>query len=376
MFDDEDFLLDDEDSDSGYIVTPADEDAEDEDNDENGSEVEEEAKPTRRKKATEDDYDNRITHDELVLSSAYDDIRAASKNPDKISVGGKMFDQNIIDAVRTVISCSPANTSTHYIDKIALEFFQTQGHNRIPSSVYTPDQPLRGSSIGEEFGGQDDNGFNEQYAKEAREQIARFIKYLADRDLSKDSTVSRKRKLRQLPAFIIFLFSSGMYVLLLNCETLPPEYKTQVNNAFKRIQKQKYDIVEALAKRYEELGRQAIADRVRKMGLTWFDKEPAELTGLKTFKDLELTHEDIMVYREFRPRYVNASKNITQELISDMIEVVLVPGKIYEKLKDKTRFDAISDVKQVYKDWSANNAVDSELASKIIWKDPKLVNKQ
>ena len=83
-----------------------------------------------------------------------------------------------------------------------------------------------------------------------------------------------------------------------------------------------------------------------------------------------------MTYREFRPRYVNASKNITQELISDMIEVVLVPGKIYEKLKDKTRFDAISDVKQVYKDWSANNAVDSELASKIIWKDPKLVNKQ
>ena len=49
-------------------------------------------------------------------------------------------------------------------------------------------------------------------------------------------------------------------------------------------------------------------------------------------------------------------------------------GRIYEKLKDKTRTDAISDVKQVYKEWSKENPIDSELASKIIWKDLKLVN--
>ena len=41
---------------------------------------------------------------------------------------------------------------------------------------------------------------------------------------------------------------------------------------------------------------------------------------------------------------------------------------IYEKLKDKTRSEAIADVKQVWKKWIAENAQDSDLAKKIIWK--------
>ena len=154
---------------------------------------------------------------------------------------------------------------------------------------------------------------------------------------------------------------------------MPEEYAKQIKTAFERIQKQKYDIVEALAQRYESKGRNEVAARVRKMGLDWFSREPAEIRNLAAYSDLNLTYEDVMDYREFRPRFTNASRTITQDLISDYIEVVLEPGKMYEKLKDKTRSDAIADVKQVYKEWSKDNPMDTELASKIIWKDLKLV---
>ena len=53
-----------------------------------------------------------------------------------------------------------------------------------------------------------------------------------------------------------------------------------------------------------------------------------------------------------------------------MIEVVIdAEAGIYERLKDKTRSEAISDVKQVWKNWIKENAEDSELGKKIIWKD-------
>ena len=368
----DDFLLDEEDDGfyEDYIDNEEEEDEESDNPEESDEEVANEEPPEK-----EGDYMGNLTKDEIYLSTAYDDIAESTRQNDyKVSTGGgRMFDVNIVDAVRTVIAASPKNTSTTTIENYVKELFHTQGHNRIPASLYTPDQPIRSGDIDEEFGGSDDSGFNEEYTKEARNQVARFIQYLAERDLSKDSIISRRRKQRQLPAFIIFLFSSGMYDLILNCDTLPEEYKKQVSNAFQKIQSMKYKIVEDLARRYESRGRDQVADRVRKMGISWFEREPNEITTLGAYKDLALDSQDVRDYREFRPKFNNVSRTITQELISDYIEVVIEPSKIYEKLKDKTRADAIADVKQVYKDWSNNNPSDSELASKIIWKDLKLV---
>ena len=120
-----------------------------------------------------------------------------------------------------------------------------------------------------------------------------------------------------------------------------------------------------------------MADRVRKLQLSWFNKEPAEIRSSAEYSDLELTYDDVLVYREYRSRFTNTSRAITQDIISDMIEVVIdKEAGVYERLKDKTRSDAISDVKQVYKDWSKNNPDDSELATKIIWKDVEGMVKQ
>jgi hypothetical protein len=245
------------------------------------------------------------------------------------------------------------------------------------NSLYTPDTPLRGEDVDIDFKDEDDSGFNKRYAEEARNQIARFIEFLATRDISKDSIISKRRKQRQIPAFIIFLFSSGMYDLIVECPTMPEEYATQIKEAMRKILKAKYDIVEELAKKYEEMGRQAVADRVRKLQLSWFNKEPAEIRSSAEYSDLELTYDDVLVYREYRSRFTNTSRAITQDIISDMIEVVIdKEAGVYERLKDKTRSDAISDVKQVYKDWSKNNPDDSELATKIIWKDVEGMVKQ
>lgn len=373
----DDFLLneDEEDLDSGYINEDEVEDPEDEDDVGSDGEDETEEEEESSQKL---DYGDRLTKEEVWLSSAYNDIvLAAKKDLEKTSVGGgRTFDSYIIDAVRSIIMAAPKNTSATTVEHYTMELFQTQGHNRIPSSVYTPDQPIRVGDLAEEFGGGDDAEFNEEYAKEARNHIARFVKYLSERDLSKDSIVSKRRKQRQLPALIIFLFSSGMYDLIINCPTMPPEYASQIENALKRIQRIKYDIVEELAQKYEAEGRPAVGDRVRKVGLEWFTREPAEILTRSEYADLNLTQDDVVIYRAFRSRFTNASKAITQDLVSDLIEVVLdKDAGIYEKLKDKTRTDAINDVKQVYKEWSKESAGDNELAEKIIWKDPNLVNK-
>jgi hypothetical protein len=362
----DDFLLD-EDDDLYYedYVDP-----DEEDSGEDGEESNEEDENQQTPGKSNDEYLGNLTKAEMYLSSAYDDIQESTRLQDgKVSTGGgRMFDVNIVDAVRTVLSASPKNTSTVTVENKVKELFHTQGHNRIPASLYTPDQPLRSGSLSDEFGGNDDSGFNEEYTKEARNQIARFVEYLSTRDLSQDSEQSKNRKLKQLPAFIIFLFSSGLYDLILNCETMPEEYQAQITNAFQKIQKMKLDIVEALAQRYESRDRDKVAERVRRMGISWFDREPNELTSLGAYKDLELDSQDIRDYREFRPRFNNVSRTITQELISDYIEVVVEPGKIYRKLKDKTRAEAIADVKQLYIKWSSEDPVDSELASKIVWK--------
>lgn len=370
--DDSDFLLDDDGDyvDDSFIVPP-DEDEEDE---EDYLDEEDSSLPSLSgKRDNVDTFKGKMTEDEIAMGYAYSLIKKSDNElkDEKVSVGGGlMFPQNVLDAVRAVLAADPNNTSKKFIDDTFNEVFHVQGHNRIPASIYSPDQTLRSSDLGEEFGNIEDEGFNEEVTKEAREQIAEFIDYLASRDLSKDSVVSRKKKKRQLPAFIIFLFSSGMYDLIINCPTMPPEYAKQIHNAFKRIQQRKYDVVEELAQAYENAGRQAIADKVRKLGVRWFDLEPNEITSRKKYADLDITVDDVLIYKKIRPKFMNASKTITQDVISDMIEVVLDEQKgIYEKLKDKTRSDAISDVKKVYKEWCKDNGGNSEVAKKIIWKE-------
>lgn len=368
MYDD-DYLLDEDDGlAASYYEEPEDDSKEEEDEDidfeDEGEDIE----------VDNSNYEGKMTKREIDMSTFYDNISASSrKNKNRVSFDSGIFDGNLVDAVTNVLNAIPANTSSATVTFMTNEVFNTQSHNRIPSSVYVPDKPLSASDLPEEFGGTGDNGFNEEFARAAREHIAKFVEYLANRDLSKDSITSKRRKQRQLPAFIIFLFSSNLYDLILNCPTMPEEYDKQINAAFSKIQDLQYEIVEQLAQRYESKGRQKVADRVRKMGLEWFDKknEPAEIRNRAGYADLELTYEDIQDYREFRPKFTNASRSITQELISEFIEVVIEPGKIYENLgeKTKTRALAIEDVKQVYKEWSEENPIDSSFANKIIWKD-------
>lgn len=356
--DDDDYLGDDEDLDEGYYQTDSSEDEEDSEEDDvfETNEEEEESE-----KVDESDYEGKMTKTEMRFSQYYDDIVAAAKNNK---------DSAIEDAASLIVLSNPKHTSSVTVGNIVKELFHKQGHNRLTNSVYDPDSQLRGQDFDEDLNSDDSGRFNKEFSDAARDQIARFIGYLASRDLSKDSIMSRRRKQRQIPAFIIFLFSSGMYDYIINCPTMPEEYATQIDAAMKKIVKSKYDIVEALARRYEEKGRPKVAEKVRQMQLAWFNKEPAEIRTSTEFANLDLTYDDVVTYREYRSKFTNTSKAITQEVISSMIEVVVdKKAGVYERLKDKTRSDAIADVKQVYKDWSKDNPIDSDLASKIIWKD-------
>ena len=334
-------------------------DIEDEDSD--GSEIDDDVEEVATKKVDATIYQGRLTKTEIEFSASYDDI---------VNAGKTNKDNAIEDAATIVVWANPKHTSATTVGSILKELFHKQGHSRMVNSIYTPDSALRGEDLDLDYNGDDDSGFNRKFAQEARDQIARFVDYLSTRDLSKDSVVSRRRKERQLPAFIIFLFSSGMYDLIMNCPTMPKEYADQIERAFEKLTKTKYDIVEDLARHYESAGRQKVADRVRKAGLSWFDKEPAEIRTTSEYADLDLTYDDVVIYREYRSKFMNSSKVITQDVISDLIEVVIdSEAGIYEKLKDKTRAEAIADVKQTYKTWSKDNPLDSELATKVIWKD-------
>lgn len=364
----DDYLLDEEEDleNQGFLGPDEDGDPDSDNSDDSG--LVDDTGDLEAEDVDESQYEGKMTKDEVWLSSAYDDI---------VMAGKKDADNAIEDAVTTIIWANPKHTSAKTVGDIIKELFHKQGHHRMVNSIYTPDTPLRGEDLDSDYFGDDDSGFNKEYAEEARNQIARFIGYLASRDLSKDSVISRRRKQRQIPAFIIFLFSSGMYDLIIDCPTMPEEYATQIKEALNKIMKSKYDIVEELAKRYDEMGRPAIAARVRKMGTAWFSKEPAEIRSSSEYADLDLTYDDILVYREYRSKFTNTSRAITQDVISDLIEVVIdKDARVYERLKDKTRSDAISDVKQVYKEWSKDNPVDSELATKIIWKDVNGMIKQ
>lgn len=353
MDDKEEYLTDDgENLDEGYIIQN---DIGEEEDDSSSEEISESAA-----EVSADVYKGKMTQEEIRLSTAYDDIVAAGK---------KDTTNAIEDATIRLVSMNPKHTNAKTINDIVKEIFMKQGHNRMQNSIYTS-EPLRGDDLDEDYLGEGDGGFNNKLTEELEELIARFIDYLAKRDLSKDSTNQRKRKNRHIPAFIIFLFSSGAYSFILHCPTMPRIYQKQIDNAFKEIMKSKYDIVEKLARRYEEKGRPLVAERVRKLQLAWFDREPAEIRNLGEFADLDLTYDDIVTYREYRSKFTNTSKAITQDVISDLIEVSDDEGKgSYYKLKDKTRSEAIADVKQVWKDWCKDNAADQELAQKLIWKE-------
>ena len=327
---DDEYLIDDAEelNEDGYFNNNSEELEEDPDEEFKEQEDEEDVKLDESRKG-------KLTERELDFILKYDDLTKEGK-----AAGDNM----ILDMLTIIVASNPQHSSQKTINDLVRSILGKTGKNRVTK-------------------------FNQEFIEEARNLIADFIDFLANRDLSKDSAFSKRRKLRQIPAFIIFLFSSGLYDLILNCPTMPKEYDDQINHAFQVIMKTKYDIVEQLAREYEARGRQAVADRVRKLGLAWFDREPAEIRIVTDYKDLGLTYDDVVLYREFRSKFTNTSKTITQDTISDLIEVYQDPeAGIYEKLKDKTRSEAISDVKQVWKNWTTDNAKDSDLAKKIIWK--------
>ena len=244
---DEDYLLDDDDELVEYYPPVGEDESEDEEGDDGGEESSDlDSSDIDIDEADSSAYHGKMTSKEVWLSTAYDDI---------VKVAQKDKDNAIEVAALTVVRANPRHTSAVTAAKIVGELFNRQGHNRIVNSIYTPDTPLMGEDVDEEFLQESDGGFNRHFTDEAREQIAEFVEYLSNRDLSQDSVISRRRKQRQLPAFIIFLFSSGMYDLLINCPTMPEEYAKQISSALREITSKKYDIVEELAKRYEEAGR-------------------------------------------------------------------------------------------------------------------------
>lgn len=303
-------------------------------------------------------YKGKMSTLELELIKMYDEVSKAG---------------DIKEACTTVISAIPIHTAASTVNSVIKEMFHLQGHHRMVNTLNLDDGAYRGLLSSEELanvlGEEDDDSFNEQYAREAQDLITRFIDYLANRDLTGESINSLRRKKRQIPAFIIFLFASGMYDLILDCPTLPEYYQKQVKQAFQKISDEKRAVVEELAKKYEEVGREKVAERVRELGTAWFDHEPAEIKINARYKDLNITTDDIEIYRLYRSKFTNISKSLTLEMVSELIEVAIDPEKgVYERLKDKTRTDAVNDVKDEYKKFvEREDPSKSEIARKVIF---------
>ena len=289
---------------------------------------------------------------EYELARAYDDIVKA---------------RDLTEVVQVVISANPINSNGVIVGEKLKEFMQTQGKTRIVNNYSSG--LLVASEVESDIEGDDSGELNERKEREAKDLIWRFIKSLAEEDLSKDSATNRRRKLRRIPALIIYLFSNKMYGLLINCPYLPEEYQEQGKNALIKINERKYELVNELADMYEAAGSMELAAKVRDMRLTFFDKEPAELRTSVEFRDLVVKDSDIVIYKSVRNKYVNISKSITQEVASDLIEVVIdKDAGISEKLKDKVRTEAINEVKAKLKDFAENSISekDNEVAISIL----------
>lgn len=348
--DEDDFLLDEEDEDT-YV--PIYDNSSGDDEDEESPEEEDEST-----KLDASLYQGKLSEDELWLVTAYSDIQKAKE---------------LEDAVNIIVLANPQHTSTFTVSQIVKDLFHKQGHSRMQNTQYSQG-PLRGEDVKGIVDDETDDldiEINKKLEEEIRDLVSGFVQYLSSRDLSGDSVTSKRRKQRQLPAFIIFMFSSGTYDVILNCPSMPKEYQDQINFALRRIQEEKYKVLDEMCKAYEKAGRKKVAKRAREMGLSWFYREPAEIKTIAEYRDLDLTMDDINIYREYRPRYTNLTTALTQDVISDYIEVSIDPKKgIYEKLKDKTRSEAINDVKKEFKKWASENRPDaSELADKLIFKN-------
>lgn len=304
-----------------------------------------------------------FTEQEKKMMEKYDDIYKAGAKPENAK-------NAVRDSLTILLRVSPQHSSLTTVEYIVNTFLQKQGKNRI---VMVEDFGPTTSMSGEEFeldvmGRGDSASFNREFTKAAQDYVASFVAYLAGRDLSDESVVSKRKKQRHLPAFIIYMFSSNLYNLIVGCPTMPEVYNKQINDALETISKQQKEVLEDLAKAYEQAGREEVAKRVREEGLSWFNKEPAEIRAIRGYDYLNFTQEDVQIYRNLRGRYTNLSKSITQEVMSELIEVETEPG-VFDALKDKTRTDAIAEVKVILKEWSKKNPNESDLANKIIWKD-------
>lgn len=290
---------------------------------------------------------------EVDLSKGYDEIKSSG---------------SLEEAAQVIISAMPFNNNSVTVGNILIDLFNKQGRQRIVTNSHLGSGLLRGSDVETEIEGDSSEEFNAEFEEKNRELVWRFIDYLGNRDLSQDNAVNRNRKIRQLPAFIIYLFSSGLYGLLINCPTLPEDYRKQVDNALVRLNESKYEIVEELAEKYEEAGRYDVANRVRQLQLAFFDKEPAELANSAELRDLNLTGDDISIYKSVRSKFVNVSRSITQEVASELIEVVIdKESGISLKLKDKVRAEAILDVKSEFSKFSEDSKEDIESANNILF---------
>lgn len=354
---DEDYYLDDE-EDSGLDAYEID-----------STEDEEE-------RATEEDYEddvdsdisinlehsNKFTEREKEMIALYDKITKWTKSGESKDLDATTFYRNVLEPVLT---CDPRNTSQVTIQKLLNDFCNTQGRSR-KTMTFLAEGAKNEINLDDEEA--DDEAVNKKLFDQQAEIVSRFVEYLANRDLSKDSPVNAKRKQRQLPAFIIFLFSTGNANLIKDCETLPDVYKKQVTKAIKDLTKMRYDLVEELAQRYDKLGHKKIAQIVREEGFSFFDREPAQLKTIVKYAPI-ITEEDIKIYKtDVRPRYMNITNTITQDVASDLIQVCEDEKKqIYKPMKNKTRFEAIQDVKTLFDNWKKENYDDSELAERILW---------
>ena len=350
FMDEDDFLLDEEDEDT--YLSP--EEITDSDDDDGLGDLEEDDSA----KLDTSLYKGKLSDDELWFITAYNDVAKCKE---------------IEEAATIIVLANPQHTSTNTVAQIIKDMFHKQGHSRMQNTKYQQG-PLRGEDMKGIVDDENDDvdiEVNNELMEEIKSMVNGFVEYLATRDLSEDSITSRRRKQRQLPAFIIFMFSSGIYDFIIGCPSMPAEYQEQISFALKKINQAKYDILEEMAKRYDEAGRPEVAQKARDMGLSWFYREPAEVRTAAEYRDLNLTAEDIDIYREFRPKYTNLTSALTQDVISDYIEVVIDPKKgIYEKLKDKTRSEAINDVKRVFKEWATQyQPENSGLADKLIFKN-------